>query len=82
MLARLKTLCEEAIRTSITVETVCTIFLLAHKHNAEGLKVGNVPPPAHLFFFARIVRVLGCGVPDRVDTHPLLFIDLDALFFG
>lgn len=39
LLARLKTLCEEAIRTSITVETVCTIFLLAHKHNAEGLKV-------------------------------------------
>ncbi|CAN0386922.1 unnamed protein product, partial [Ectocarpus sp. 8 AP-2014] len=38
-LARLKTLCEEAIRTSITVDTVCTIFLLAHKHNAEGLKV-------------------------------------------
>eukprot|EP00903_Cladosiphon_okamuranus_P012455 g11664.t1 len=38
LLVRLKTLCEEAIRTSITVETVCTIFLLAHKHNAEGLK--------------------------------------------
>lgn len=39
LLGRLKTLCEEAIRKSITVESVCTIFLLAHKHNAEGLKV-------------------------------------------
>ncbi|CAM9918349.1 unnamed protein product, partial [Sphacelaria rigidula] len=38
LLGRLKTLCEEAIRKSITLETVCTIFLLAHKHNAEGLK--------------------------------------------
>lgn len=39
LLGRLKILCEEAIRKSISVETVCTIFLLAHKHNAEGLKV-------------------------------------------
>lgn len=41
LLGRLKTLCEEAIRKSITLETVCTIFLLAHKHNAEGLKASD-----------------------------------------
>ncbi|CAM9089696.1 unnamed protein product [Chrysoparadoxa australica] len=38
LLDRLKALCEESIRKSITVDNVISIFMLAHKHNAEGLK--------------------------------------------
>lgn len=59
LLGRLKTLCEEAIRKSITVETVCTIFLLAHKHNAEGLKVRPtqfVSEPNFEMFYQRETR--------------------------
>lgn len=53
LLGRLKTLCEEAIRKSITIDTVCTIFLLAHKHNAEGLKVRplGLLKPIQTFYF-------------------------------
>jgi len=38
MLDRLKALCEESIRESITVENVVGVFLTSHKHNAEVLK--------------------------------------------
>ena len=38
LLDRLKGLCEDAIRKSITVENVIGIFLASHRHRAEGLK--------------------------------------------
>lgn len=38
LLDRLKGLCEDAIRKSITVENVIGIFLAAHRHRAESLK--------------------------------------------
>jgi len=38
MLDRLKGICEQRIQKSITVDNVISIFLAAHRHNAEGLK--------------------------------------------
>lgn len=38
LLDRLKGLCEDVIRTSITVENVISIFMAAHRHRAMGLK--------------------------------------------
>jgi len=39
MLPRLKALCEEAIRLSITASTVVPALLAAHRHHAVSLKV-------------------------------------------
>lgn len=39
MLPRLKALCEEAIRRSITASTVVPALLAAHRHHAASLKV-------------------------------------------
>mmetsp|Transcript_5128 Transcript_5128/g.7089 ORF Transcript_5128/g.7089 Transcript_5128/m.7089 type:complete len:496 (-) Transcript_5128:14-1501(-) len=38
LLERLKAICEDSIRKSITVDNVISIFMAAHRHNAEGLK--------------------------------------------
>jgi leucine-zipper-like transcriptional regulator 1 len=38
MLTRLKNLCEDHIRTRITVENVIGVFIASHQHNATGLK--------------------------------------------
>lgn len=38
MLTRLKALCQDHIRTRITVENVIGVFIASHQHNATGLK--------------------------------------------
>ena len=38
MLTRLKSLCQDHIRTRITVENVIGVFIASHQHNATGLK--------------------------------------------
>mmetsp|Transcript_25039 Transcript_25039/g.39388 ORF Transcript_25039/g.39388 Transcript_25039/m.39388 type:complete len:168 (-) Transcript_25039:244-747(-) len=38
LLERLKALCEDAIRQSITADNVVGVFVAAHRHNATGLK--------------------------------------------
>uniref|UniRef100_A0A7S2UT53 BTB domain-containing protein n=1 Tax=Fibrocapsa japonica TaxID=94617 RepID=A0A7S2UT53_9STRA len=38
LLDRLKALCEDSIRKSITVDNVISVFMAAHRHRAEGLK--------------------------------------------
>ena len=38
LLGRLKGLCEDSIRKSITVENVINLFMASHRHRAAGLK--------------------------------------------
>ena len=38
MLTRLKALCQDHIRTRITVDNVIGVFIASHQHNATGLK--------------------------------------------
>lgn len=38
LLERLKCLCEDIIRRFVTVDNVVSLFVLAHRHRADGLR--------------------------------------------
>lgn len=62
LLDRLKGLCEDAIRKSITSTNVVSIFMAAHRHRAADLKVRT---PSRLYFWSCV-----CFVSSTVRCAP------------
>lgn len=71
LLDRLKALCEESIRKSITVENVIGVLLLAHKHNAEGLKEICLD-----FILDNLVAVKMTTTFNELKTEPDLLMEI------
>ncbi|KAK6183633.1 speckle-type POZ protein [Patella vulgata] len=70
-LDRLKVMCEEALYSSLTVENVCEILVLADLHSADQLKTHAVD-----FINSHATEVMDTmGWKAMVSTHPHLIAD-------